>query len=417
VKLTALTPTTPTEPTAEITAPARAAVAALVGTENLEGFLTAMQAREPCRARLPVGAAGRLFDWGRLNAALAEHRLAPPRLRLERAGGDVTKGVFKVRRTRRGGTLHDLDAAALNERLQSGATLILDAANEVSPPLQRVCGDLAASFLCASQANLYACWGTTQGFDVHWDDHDVFVVQVEGAKRWALYGATRSWPSRRDRSGGHERPSSPQEEFVLEPGEVLYLPRGWWHAAVGLGVPTLHLTIGLTRKTGADFLDWLATEALGDPLARADLPLEQDDTALGGRIAALLHALADKDPTELAQGYRRWLEARQTRRPRLSFPHIGKPGSYDAAAEIRLSDGARGLRDGDDGVVRLSHRGTTYTVAAPLKAALETLVSGSAVTYAALEAGLPETLRPLAAPFVDEMVGRGVFVVSAGPAG
>jgi hypothetical protein len=255
---TKATPTTATSPTPE---PRLDHLARLVGRAGLQTFLTEHQGRDVYRHRLPEGWPQELFGWPQLNAALAQHRLHPPRLRLERAGADASEGVFRERRTRRGRTLYDLEPAALNARLREGATLILDAANELSPPLQQLCAGLSAELLGSCQANLYAAWGETQGFKVHWDAHDVFVVQVEGRKRWALYGVTR--PRRRSATAGaeHPKPDMPIEEIVLEPGDMLYLPRGYWHAAVGLGEPTLHLTIGVTRKTGTDFLHWLANEA------------------------------------------------------------------------------------------------------------------------------------------------------------
>ncbi|WSC07830.1 cupin domain-containing protein [Streptomyces scopuliridis] len=44
------------------------------------------------------------------------------------------------------------------------------------------------------QTNLYASLTAREGFGVHWDDHDVIVIQIDGAKRWKLYGPTRTAP-------------------------------------------------------------------------------------------------------------------------------------------------------------------------------------------------------------------------------
>ena len=76
---------------------------------------------------------------------------------------------------------------------------------------------------------------------------------------------------------------------------MLYLPRGYWHAAVGMGGPTLHLTVGLTRKNGHDLLAWLADQALAADIVRHDLPLEGDDETLGRHVAALLSAALGHD--------------------------------------------------------------------------------------------------------------------------
>ncbi|MFK0238894.1 JmjC domain-containing protein [Streptomyces vinaceus] len=46
------------------------------------------------------------------------------------------------------------------------------------------------------QANLYVFWHPTEAFGNHWDDHATVIFQLEGAKRWNLYGATRIDPLR-----------------------------------------------------------------------------------------------------------------------------------------------------------------------------------------------------------------------------
>jgi hypothetical protein len=391
-------------------------LAGLVGAENLDAFLADSFGKDQFRRRLPGGGGG-LFGWGRLNEALAQHRLAPPRLRLEMAGADVTKGVFKPRRTRRGALLHDLDPVVLNQRLREGATLILDAANELSPPLQDLCAGLSAELVAVCQANLYACWGVTQGFDVHWDDHDVFVIQVEGTKRWSLYGATRASPTRRDHHQDHPKPLHPIEEIVLEPGDMLYLPRGYWHAAVGTGGPTMHLTVGVTRKTGADLLHWVADQAVAEAPVRTDLPLEADDETLGRHVAEVIAAaLASADPADLGRRYRRSVEAGLPHRPTLSFPFIGGPDEPDLHhTVVRLAEGGgRLLPAAQEGAVILSHRGTDYTLAAELAGPVSAMLSGRPVSYSEFEHAVRGGEEPLVAAFIADMVARGVFV--AGPA-
>lgn len=412
---------TATEPTATIRTEPTAApaegrfphLAKLVGDDRLGDFLAERLGKDSFRRRLPAGAA--LFGWARLNAALAEHRFSPPRLRLERSGGDYAKGLFKERRTRRGDLLHDLDPEVLNARLREGATLILDAANELDPELQALCAGLAAEFVCACQANLYACWGGVQGFDVHWDDHDVFVVQVEGAKRWSLYGSTLTAPTRRLRQLDHERPEEPIEEIVLEPGDMLYLPRGYWHAAVGMGAPTLHLTIGLTRKSGGDLLHWLADQSSHHEVARADLPLEADDETLGHRVAELMAAmLADADPVELGRRYRRKVEAGQGRRPMLSFPYIGDSAApYASDTSVRFAPGiVRVSPSPRAGAVVLRHRGTDYTVVAALENVLAEMAAGEPTTFGDLQRAVGPGDADLVAAFVSDMIARGVFLVT-----
>jgi len=61
-------------------------------------------------------------------------------------------------------------------------------------------------------------------------------------------------------------------EGMLEDGDMLYIPRGWWHVAVPLNEPTLHLTIGVHQLTGLDFLSWYADRLRTSVSVRQDLP-------------------------------------------------------------------------------------------------------------------------------------------------
>lgn len=410
---TARTAQTPTEPTAPTERPGFPHLGRLVGDAETPGFLDGYFGRDAFRRRLPAGETSRLFNWDLLNRALAEHRLGPPRLKLEKGGQEVGRGVFRERRPRPTQVLHDLDVPGLYEQLRDGATLILDAVNELHPPLQQLCAGLAVEFGAFSQANLYACWGESQGFDVHWDDHDVFVVQVDGAKRWDLYGVTRPAPLRRDREPA-PKPTQALEQIVLQAGDMLYLPRGYWHAAVGLGEPSLHLTIGLSRKTGADLLHWLADEAVGEAAVRADLRLEQDDAALGDQITGILSALlAPADPSDLGRRYRRHVEAAARHRPQPSLPHIGRPqDAVQPGDRLRLTDGATNLQPvAEPPSVRLSHRGVHYALAAETAPALSTLMTGAAMSYGDLMRLCGPVSEALVQAFVQDMLRRGVFAL------
>ena len=111
---------------------------------------------------------------------------------------------------------------------------------------------------------MYAAWGTTPGFGLHCDDHDVFIIQIIGEKRWALYGESQMYPGHR-KEDNLASLKEPKENYTLRPGDVLYLPRGHWHNVVGIGEPTIHLTVGVTNHTGVDILAHIA-----DKLRKSD---------------------------------------------------------------------------------------------------------------------------------------------------
>lgn len=72
-----------------------------------------------------------------------------------------------------------------------------------------------------------------------------------------------------------EKPGAPVSavwEGMLEQGDVLYLPRGYWYAAKALEEPTLHLTIGVVNSTGLDFLTWIGRKLENEIEFRQDVP-------------------------------------------------------------------------------------------------------------------------------------------------
>ncbi len=55
----------------------------------------------------------------------------------------------------------------------------------------------------------------------------MLVLQVEGSKRWRLYDAPVGVPYRGERfTPGRFAQTEPRAELVLNPGDVLYVPRG-----------------------------------------------------------------------------------------------------------------------------------------------------------------------------------------------
>ncbi|MGK5627162.1 cupin domain-containing protein [Streptomyces sp. URMC 123] len=283
-----------------------------------------------------------LVSFDTLSDIVARHRLEPPRLRLT-AGGDMLPlhRYAAAVTTRRSTVWQRVHPAELHQCLAGGASLVIDQIDHLHEPI----GDLAAgleSWLRSSvQVNAYASWTPTEGFGTHWDDHDVVVIQIEGAKRWRLFGPTRRVPLHRDVAEPEPPPTEPIAELVLRSGDVLYVPRGWWHAVTAdQGTCSLHLTCGITPPhTGARLLNWLADELLACDTFRRDLPLHADQ----GAQAAFLSALGKEvgaalgDPGLLTR-YADAQDAADLGRPRPSLPHLTTvPAEADLL--VRLTTG------------------------------------------------------------------------------
>jgi hypothetical protein len=111
---------------------------------------------------------------------------------------------------------------------------------------------------------------------VHFDDHDLLVVQLRGTKRW--YVSSRPSELKNTWSAIPDSPPElgPHATLDVHPGDLIYLPRGTYHSVDSDG-GSLHVSIGFTPLTVRE-----ALIAALDHLS--DLDREWRST-LGGRLA------------------------------------------------------------------------------------------------------------------------------------
>ncbi len=168
-----------------------------------------------------------------------------------------------------------VDRGAVADYYRGGATIILQQAHQIEPSLGRFCRGLEHVFTAHVQTNLYLTPPNAQGFKTHYDNHDVFVLQMEGEKSWRLYEKPVDTPFRGEKfhSGAHEA-GKLTHEFLLKAGDCVYVPRGLMHDAQTSGaLPSLHITVGLMTRTWADLmLEAVSEAALRTPELRRSLP-------------------------------------------------------------------------------------------------------------------------------------------------
>jgi len=248
------------------------------------------------------GKAGRFTDlvtWAELNAILEQHRLMPPRLKLFKDGQAIdpahylTPAMFGVPR---------LDAGGLAVCLAQGASLILDDAQELAPRVQELMQSFQDALHTDTFTNLYAGWHSQKAFDMHWDPQEAIVLQLSGKKRWKVYRPTRLHPLKNDVELPQQPVGEPVWEGIMADGDVLYIPRGWWHVAFPLNEPSLHLTVSLTPPTGMDYLGWAISKLRRHAQTRASLPPDGGEAArteiadsILGQLAGLLNGQSVSD--------------------------------------------------------------------------------------------------------------------------
>ncbi|XP_044518000.1 ribosomal oxygenase 1 [Gracilinanus agilis] len=150
---------------------------------------------------------------------------------------------------------------------RDGCSLRLLCPQAFSAVVWQVLSVLQEHFGSMVGANAYLTPPGSQGFAPHYDDIEAFVLQLEGKKRWRVYKPqeqVEELPQFSSPNFGPEGLGKPVLQEVLEPGDLLYFPRGFIHQAeCEPGVHSLHLTIStFQRNSWGDLLEPLLPAAL-----------------------------------------------------------------------------------------------------------------------------------------------------------
>jgi len=219
----------------------RSWLAALVAPVPAREFVDSYWTARPLFCRGSRQRFADLLDWDQLNDILEHHWREVFRFRLAFKGRDIDPAEYA-----------DLDgytprvrAKDITDYLRSGATLSFDAIDELHPPLTRLAEAFDDCFGGATKINIYAGWRALHGLDLHRDNQEIFILQLDGPKRWLLYGFSIEGIDAGALREQSIPPAGAALDQVLEAGDLLYVPRGCYHLAVPMDVPTLHLTIGV----------------------------------------------------------------------------------------------------------------------------------------------------------------------------
>lgn len=218
-----------------------------------------------------------LVDWGTLNTLLATLRFESPRFRVVRQGETLpVENYTEQVRTINNTFYRRIVVDRLLYELRKGATLTIDRVELAHEPVREFAAMLESELKAEVSAHIFASWTPVHGFDLHWDDQDVFAIQLDGRKRWRIFEPTRQWPLYHD-IVENAKPKVPMVvELDMTPGDVLYLPHGWWHSASAVCGPSLHLSFTVTPESGIDLMTWMVDRAKSHELFRRRLPRFQD---------------------------------------------------------------------------------------------------------------------------------------------
>jgi ribosomal protein L16 Arg81 hydroxylase len=281
-------------------------------------FMADYYGRKPLH--IPAGAGApkaALTDWAEFNALLSQTlNWTPNTLKLVRDGASIPPEFYCEEVDSQAGRMLRPSPAKVEVFLSTGASLVANDVHALTPKLRALGDVLGRTFAGKVGANAYLSFGGVRAFATHFDLHEVFAVQVEGEKIWRLYENRADSPIGFDVpddqiSAWFERTRGrPMMDVHMKPGDVLYLPRGWYHDALAQPGASLHVTWSVTPLYGRVLFSLLENAALQDPAFRAWLPpvgedggrtLQKHLAALGQKLAALAAHPQFADELAMAQ--------------------------------------------------------------------------------------------------------------------
>lgn len=215
----------------------------------------------------------KLISWERFNDLVTADKVLAGDIEFVRNNAMLPAEMTIVRPKRQRPPTR-MRTTALDHYTQQGVSVVINGLDEMDPEIRRLNAIIERMFRARVHANLYASFGSDSAFKPHWDDHNVLVLQLHGRKLWRSWGQRWRAPISHALHKVPETLGEPEWQAMLEPGDVLYLPRGEIHAAkIRPGEDSMHLTIGITPPRLDALTTAMAEACQSEVIGRQDLPI------------------------------------------------------------------------------------------------------------------------------------------------
>jgi ribosomal protein L16 Arg81 hydroxylase len=318
-----------------------------------------------------------------------------------------------------GAPRHPSHLSEVFDAYQRGATVRVVGAHRYWKPLWSLCRALQQELSFPVRSNLYCSPPGAQGVELHYDTHDVIVLQLSGRKHWRVFppqvtlplehypplafespadAAVRRGARARVRVGiEREACGEPVAEVVLETGDLLYVPHGFVHEAWCEAEHSAHVSVGVHALTWADAAavalgrranqDEALRRSLPPGFARTDSRPDEHDTSFRKLLDDLAGTASARETLEEIAANSTWDQ------PGLgdgSLRGAHDSDSLDSGATVEHRPGANVAITRGEGAVTLVGGHKNFTAPAALAAALEFVARTPRFKVSELPGGLSD---------------------------
>lgn len=240
------------------------------------------------------------YTWNDVNELYCRGDIAQRDFKLMN-GYEVPKKEYVESYDNLGVTEYRCITSVLYNYLRTGATLVRNRIkNEpIVDAISRQIGQYSESRTITGS---YAAFSSRSSYKSHWDTRDVYAVQLLGRKRWILKKPNFDFPLYMQQTKNFPNIEEPKDiymDVVLEAGDILYIPRGWWHDPLPLDEETFHLAVATFPPNGFEYIRWLENSTPNILDFRKNFSNFEDDQVLLNNISShILEVIKDKKSYE-----------------------------------------------------------------------------------------------------------------------
>lgn len=279
------------------------------------------------------------------------------------------------------------------ELFRAGATVTWSSLNQVVPEMRDFSRVVAEKVACRTDTVAFMTPAGKKGYPPHHDPVDLFIVQLEGTKRWKLWNP----PAVRDGDNASytlEELGEPAIEVTLEPGDVLYLPYNTPHAAAAEDKVSLHLSVMMRPRMWKDLIRLTVEQVLKDPAFNefpyvGELRDADTQTAFRQHLTSLVAELDGLDAgAELDRlaDLGRHMEGSSRGN---TFQSIAEADNFGTDARLRRTKAPVEFGENENGRTQMTINGHKIAVPAPIAEKLAGLQDGAWATATDIFPGVP----------------------------
>jgi ribosomal protein L16 Arg81 hydroxylase len=134
-----------------------------------------------------------------------------------------------------------------NLYLKKNYCIVINFAEEFSPELAILTREFGEIFNCTAYCSVFLNPPNSNCFNAHYDGIDVFALQIEGEKLWQVGQPKIELPTK-NQTYTLKDDSELDEQYLLNTGDFLYIPRGYIHNVLSTDNYSLHISIGLNSN-------------------------------------------------------------------------------------------------------------------------------------------------------------------------